>query len=131
MDIRSDLNVSYSDPGENPYGPQEWYTVTYELALGLEHRIHEVPDASFELFENYPDPFQEATQIGYTLSKPCRVSLKVYNPLGQELKELVSKSQAAGTYSVSWEASGFPSGVYYYSLEGEHAVQVKNMLLIK
>lgn len=92
---------------------------------------------NFELFNNYPNPFNPSTNIRFSLSESSVVSLTIYNTLGQEvLKSIESKQMNPGTYSVRFDASGFSSGVYYYRLKilsvtGKEFSSIKSMTLIK
>ncbi|MBI4546389.1 MAG: T9SS type A sorting domain-containing protein [Ignavibacteriae bacterium] len=87
------------------------------------------------LFQNYPNPFNPVTVIRYSLMVNSRVSLKVYNVLGQEVATLVNEKLAAGSYSVEWDASGQSSGVYFYRLtvanNTETHSEVRRMLLLR
>jgi hypothetical protein len=85
----------------------------------------------FSLSQNYPNPFNPSTTIEYQLPKDTRVSLKVYNVLGQEVATLASGDQKAGYYSVRWNAGGFASGVYFCRLHTNEYVLTKKMLLLK
>ncbi len=86
---------------------------------------------NFHLHQNYPNPFNPTTTIGYELSANCFVSLKVYDMLGREVKTLVNEVEKAGGYEVTFDASGLPSGVYFYRLTAGTFVSAKKMLLIK
>lgn len=89
------------------------------------------PPSSFLLHQNYPNPFNPNTVITYELPATAQVSLKVYDVLGREVATLVSDRQSAGRYEVKWDASGLPSGVYFYRLSAGTFVHVKKMLLMK
>jgi endo-1,4-beta-xylanase len=85
----------------------------------------------FALNQNYPNPFNPTTIINYQLPKISFVTLKVYDVLGREVKELVNGEQDAGTYTVNFNASGLSSGIYFYRIEAGSFSQVKKMLLLK
>jgi hypothetical protein len=99
-------------------------------------KIRVSPPDHFELFQNYPNPFNPTTAISYQLSEDSRVSLKVYNMLGQEVASLVDEERAAGYHQERWDATRSASGVYVYQLiatdeHGTRQIARKRMLLLK
>lgn len=94
---------------------------------------------SFELRQNFPNPFNPATTIEYTLLQSGDVSLIIYDMLGEEVTRLVSEKQQAGYHNVIWDASNLASGIYFYRLKniptsGGRAIgfsQTRKMLLLK
>ena len=86
---------------------------------------------TFDLHQNYPNPFNPSTTISYQLPKSDHVELSIYNLLGQKIAILVSEQQQAGKHQVSWDATGFPSGIYYYVLKAGEFRQVKKMVLLR
>lgn len=94
------------------------------------------PPERFELFQNYPNPFNPVTTISYQLTTNSKVSLKIYNLLGQEVKVLVDGQTEAGYHQETWDASAVASGTYVYRLvtkdqTGEDIVVQKRMAVIK
>jgi hypothetical protein len=87
--------------------------------------------ASFALSQNYPNPFNPSTVISYQLPIGSQISLKVYDVLGREVATLVNERKAAGSYTATFDASKFSSGVYFYKLQAGNFVQTKKMLLVK
>jgi hypothetical protein len=89
----------------------------------------------FELSQNYPNPFNPSTTIRYSIEKAARVSLRVYNLLGQEVASLVNGIQEAGNYEVMFNSIqgqfGLSSGVYLYRLEAGNFVSMKKLVLEK
>jgi uncharacterized delta-60 repeat protein len=83
------------------------------------------------LYPNFPNPFNANTEIVYELPKVGRVSLSVFNLLGEEVVSLVDGVQAAGRHTVAFDGSGLASGVYLYRLQAEGFVQAKKMVLMK
>jgi photosystem II stability/assembly factor-like uncharacterized protein len=90
-----------------------------------EQQIDEMPK-EFLLSQNYPNPFNPSTRIQYQVSPAnnsqggagsiSHVSLVVYDILGNEIETLVNEEKSPGTYEVTWNAAGLPSGVYFYQL---------------
>ncbi len=85
----------------------------------------------FSLSQNYPNPFNPSTVISYQLPVDEHVTLKVFNLLGQEIATLVDEVQEAGELSVEWDASGFPSGMYYYMMKAGTYEETKKLILMK
>lgn len=89
------------------------------------------------LNQNFPNPFNPSTNISYSLKSGSFVKLIVYDLIGREVKTLVNKTQNDGAYSVVFDASNLPSGVYIYKLEivlqgsSERFTEVKRMVLLK
>ncbi len=97
---------------------------------GIRREPTKVPGA-FALEQNYPNPFNPSTTIRYSVPKAGVVSLKIYNVLGQEVATLVNHQLLAGSYSVTFDAGRFASGVYFYRLSSGDFSSVKKMLLLK
>jgi hypothetical protein len=85
----------------------------------------------YALQQNYPNPFNPSTTIRFDLPHASRVSLKVYNVLGQEVMTLVDEERPAGTYEVKFNASNLSSGMYVYRLHAGEYVAVKKLVLLK
>ena len=89
----------------------------------------------YSLSQNYPNPFNPKTRIDYTLPEQQNVSLRVYNMLGELVKELVNEVKPAGTYTATFDGSsaagGLPSGIYVYRIQTEGFSENKKMTLLK
>ncbi len=106
------------------------YRITDTLTVGIkEHQVKYL--ISFNLTQNYPNPFNPTTNITYQLPHNARVKLVVYNSLGQVVNTLVDQNKSAGRYSITFNASNLPSGVYFYRIQAGDYVSVKKMLLMK
>ena len=91
---------------------------------------------SFVLTQNYPNPFNPATTINFSLAADSKVSLKIFDVIGQEVAQLVNGQLAAGQHNVNFDASSLNSGVYFYKIEangvdGTSYSSVKKMILTK
>ena len=91
----------------------------------------EVVPREINLLQNYPNPFNPVTDIKFTLPEAARVTLRVYNIIGQEVVSLVNGVEEAGFHSVKFEGSNLPSGTYIYRLQAGSFVQTKKMVLLK
>lgn len=85
----------------------------------------------FALYQNYPNPFNPRTTIGYQLPSESYMTLKVFSVLGNEVITLVNGKQQPGRWSVSFDAGGLPSGVYYYRLQAGSYNETKKLILVK
>jgi hypothetical protein len=90
----------------------------------------EIPNG-FNLSQNYPNPFNPSTTIEFAIPDKSDVSLRIFNIHGQEVKTLAGGNYPAGTYRVNWDATGFASGVYFYSIQAGSFSQTKKLLLVK
>lgn len=96
----------------------------------------EIPN-EFSLSQNYPNPFNPVTKIKFsipqneTTHRVVSTSLIVYDALGREIAILVDQQLQPGTYEADWDASAYPSGVYYYKLESGSFTETKKMVLVK
>lgn len=91
---------------------------------------NKIPD-NYELTQNYPNPFNPSTKISYSIPKESFVEIKVYNMLGNEVALLVNEEQKAGTYSITFNASNLPSGVYFYRLQADNFTITKKLTVLK
>ncbi|MCP4632465.1 MAG: T9SS type A sorting domain-containing protein, partial [candidate division Zixibacteria bacterium] len=89
-----------------------------------------LPD-EFRMITNYPNPFNESTTISFKLQTTSEVSIGIYNLLGQKIETLLEGQQQAGKHSVSWDASKFSSGIYFYKLSVDEKSFTKRMMLLK
>ena len=99
--------------------------------------------ADFRLYQNFPNPFNPSTEIRFDLPVESRVTLKIYNLLGEEVHVLSNEEWPSGSHVLTWDGtaiSGRPvsSGVYFYSIkvspknrDGEALVQVRRMMFLK
>jgi len=95
------------------------------------------PQKKIEVLEqNFPNPFNARTVIGYTLAAPAHVVIKVYNTTGQEIRRLIDEDQTAGPHLVPWDGTDednkkVNSGLYIYQVGGGDQSETRKMLLIK
>ena len=90
----------------------------------------------YSLEQNYPNPFNPSTKINFNLAADSKVTLKVFNLLGEEVRTLFNGNLSAGNHKVDFNAADLNTGVYIYKLEaagidGSVYTNVKKMTLIK
>ena len=78
-----------------------------------------------------PNSFNPSTKISCQLPVSKNITLKVYDVLGNEVATLIDKYKSASSYEVKWNASGLPSGIYFYQLQADDFIETKKMILIK
>jgi hypothetical protein len=137
----------------NEIGPELGEAYVYSLALSLDGHIYagtsssgvfrskesvtSVQDpppgfpASHALHQNFPNPFNPTTTIRFSIPTAGDVSLKIFNLLGERVATLVSGNKDAGTHTVQWDATGQPSGVYFYRLQAGDFSETRRLVLIK
>ncbi|HEX9655354.1 MAG TPA: T9SS type A sorting domain-containing protein [Bacteroidota bacterium] len=111
-------------------GEQDVYYGHISLPVDVAEHSRNVP-AEFSLLQNFPNPFNPSTTIQFALPRTGTTLLRVYNTLGMEVTTLVSGNLNAGTHTVNWDASGIPSGVYFYRLEAGEFSQTKKLILLR
>jgi hypothetical protein len=128
--------------GESPILPNYTTSITtiqYSEFIGINPVSSEIP-ISFNLHQNFPNPFNPATIIKYDLPQDVNVTIKIYDLLGMEIETLVNNELGkAGRYEINWDAAKYASGVYIYRIEagdpssssGGAFVQSRKMVLIK
>ena len=98
--------------------------------VGIINISSEIPN-EFSLGQNYPNPFNPATKIKFALHNKSFANLVIYDGLGREVETIVNEQLNAGIYEADWNASNFPSGVYFYKLTTGDFSKTNKMLLIK
>ncbi len=98
--------------------------------IGITPISNEIPN-KLSLSQNYPNPFNPVTNIEFAVPRSSFVKLSVMNILGQQVELLVNQQLSPGNYVTDWDASAFPSGIYFYKLQAEGYVNTKRMILIK
>jgi hypothetical protein len=86
---------------------------------------------NFALYQNFPNPFNPSTVISFSILQSEHVRLLVYDLSGREVSVPLDKYLNAGEYSISWNASGLSSGIYFYKLEAGNYSDTKKMIFIK
>lgn len=90
-----------------------------------ENRIY---PSEFNLLQNYPNPFNPATRIKFTVPSESKISIRIYNTLGEEIKELLNETRISGEYEISWNGKDYfgktvPSGIYFITMEANSLTQ--------
>ena len=111
-----------------PLGDLNWFP---EITALENVNPDQVPTA-FNLSQNYPNPFNPTTTISFTLTRTSKVTLEVFNLLGQKVATVVDDNIKAGAHSYTFDASHLASGIYFYSINIENEFfQSRKMVLLK
>ncbi|GBD86987.1 hypothetical protein BMS3Abin03_00912 [bacterium BMS3Abin03] len=111
------------------YAGSTFYAFTWTDLTSVQETNEQIH--SFSLSQNYPNPFNPTTTIAYKIPNENFVTLKIYNSLGEEIITLVNEVKQAGSYTVEFNGSSLPSGVYFYRLIAGNFVASKKMILIR
>ncbi len=118
----------------------DFITLKYSNLTPIQPVSTELP-SQYSLSQNYPNPFNPSTKINFAIpllrgvtgeaGRGVFTSIKVYDILGNEITTLVNQHLTPGTYSVNWDASNFPSGIYFYRLSFGEFTETNKMILLK
>jgi hypothetical protein len=111
---------------DNVFGTMGNHTFTTDVK-----NITNTMPTSYALEQNFPNPFNPATRINFSIPNEGIVTLNVYNSLGQQVATLVNESKPAGTYQVDFDGADLTSGVYFYKISSGNFTQTKKMILMK
>jgi alpha-amylase len=133
-----DAGMLFVDAGGNIYSTPgislEAYTsaiLKVEIPTGIYQNKEGTILQSFNLSQNFPNPFNPSTTINYSIPKEGFVKLTIYNTIGSKVASVVNEYKSAGSYSVQFNASNLPSGIYLYRLESGNYSAAKKFILLK
>lgn len=124
-----------ADPGfYNLANSSRWAMLNFKSGIssvGGDGQTDELVN-NYQLLQNYPNPFNPSTTIKFRVPQTSKVSLKIYNILGQLVTTLINNQIVNyGEHTVNWDASNLASGIYFYELRADNTVQTKKMMLLK
>jgi len=105
--------------------------VNPETGIQSDHSESSTVPEDFKLDQNFPNPFNPTTTIGFSLPVAAQVSSKIYNIAGQLVATLVNQKLSRGTHKVQWNDTNIPSGICFYTLKSGEYTETKNMILLK
>lgn len=139
MYIAGDNIGSYSVRAENEDGSiYDEAIIEISNVLDVDLTDKSIPK-NYELYQNYPNPFNPITKIQYSIPlkaknqkpKVNNITLKIYDVLGKEVAIILDQKQMPGIYEVEFDASEFPSGIYFYRIKVGDYIATKKMILLK
>ena len=114
-----------------PVTQSDWRTFAFPLSQVLPPDVNNNIPKSYELFQNFPNPFNPKTTIRYQIPSTAFVKLKIYDLLGREIQTLVNEQKQRGVYDVLFDGSNLSSGIYFCVLKVNDFIGVKKIALIK
>lgn len=105
--------------------------IQWPNATGIVNELNGLKPSKFELAQNFPNPFNPATKIQFSLPNSGFVTLKIYNILGSEVGTLVHENLSSGVYELNFDASRLNSGVYIYTIQAGNLIESKKMIVLK
>jgi hypothetical protein len=131
------VEMSAPNTFTNPFTfPQDsWTNATVKVnevpPLGLDVKHSNEIAKDYRLSQNYPNPFNPTTTIKFSIPENNKVTIKVFNVLGQVVATLVNSEYKSGTYEVAFDASKLSSGIYFYRINAGEYQATKKMMLLK
>ena len=135
-DSKGSIDLTSSGPvGPYPIIGEPRYMLLIHYGVLNEDENEHLP-SSFELHQNFPNPFNPITKINYTLPKHAKVNVSIYNVLGQRVITLLDKKQEYGYHTLTWNGTNsfgkqMATGVYFAKMSAGKFTQTKKMLLLK
>ena len=123
FDRQPSANGVTFDPGNDIVLKQGGATIGIPGAI-------EIP-FKYALYQNYPNPFNPVTKVNFDIPRKNIVTIKIYDVLGRLVNVLLNETKSAGSYSVTFDGTNLPSGVYYYEIKAGNYTATKKMALIK
>jgi hypothetical protein len=120
-------NLRWEDDEVSHADPQLY--LRHQIPTGIP--ANEIIAPNSFLLKNSPNPFNPSTTISYSMAEQGQISISIYNLLGQRVATLLDGFQQAGEHSLIWDASAFPSGVYFARLEGGKTTETIKMVFLK
>jgi len=119
----------YADELTNGWGWSVDNLVIQEQFVGVNDQ--QILPSKYELSQNYPNPFNPSTVISFALPSDSKVTLQIFNTLGEVITTLVDETKSAGVHNINWNASNLASGVYLYRIHAESISGAKEFSTVK
>jgi hypothetical protein len=101
-----------------------------DLAFTYRDNIYQIGQ-DYQLFHNYPNPFNATTRISFYLPEPVQVTLDVYNILGQKIETVVNQPMTKGAHEINFTLDSNASGLYFYRIKAGDFTAVKKMIYLR
>src|SRR5690606_11803704 len=107
------------------------FTDTKSVCVGLYKENNGEVNYSYQLNQNFPNPFNPVTEISFSLKDDSFVTLKIFDILGREVAVLVNENLAKGNHHLQFDGSNLESGIYFYEIKAKEFRDVKKFILLK
>jgi hypothetical protein len=106
-------------------------TSRFRLVVSTNNELTGYLPTTPQLAQNYPNPFNPTTNISFSLPAKSRVTILVFNILGQQVATVTDQEYPAGSHLVVWNASNVASGVYFCRMTAAEKTQTKKMVVLR
>jgi len=131
MDNEMGFGFNHNFDLEESSNPMELSEVWGTQVVTSVQQVGNTLPSSYQLSQNYPNPFNPTTVINYSIPEAGKVTLRVFNMLGQQVVTIVNSQQTAGNYKATFDAGRLASGIYFYTLSAKNFNMTKKMILMK
>ncbi len=118
-------------PCDSAYSIQPRDLADLDFTVSVKEINNDVVVKDYSLSQNFPNPFNPTTEINFSLPNETKVTIDIYNVLGQKVLTLLDRKIKQGSHSITFDAKNLASGAYFYRLTTDDFVQTKKMLLLK
>ena len=131
----SELNIQLWEPGNNYYDSLVTVGALQQItALSVNKKMLE--PVFFDLYQNFPNPFNSSTNIKYELFKSGRVKIVIINSKGEEVRSIINRYHHVGEYLVQWDGMdnqgiNMASGIYFYKIISDRRIKTQKMIYLK
>jgi len=122
--------VRLSDVGNAAVNDVSDNTFTIEDPVSADDLKSGIPE-EYALYQNYPNPFNPSTKIEFAIPNQSQVTIDIFNQLGEQVVTILNSNLSAGYYKIEFNASNYPSGLYFYRILSDNFVETKKMVLMK
>lgn len=124
-------NVYVMGLSQSAFQMYDYIVIKYNQTVGLKYFGSELPFI-YKLRQNYPNPFNPNTKIRFSVAKKSFIKLRIFDVLGRTIEELIQKELIPSEYEISFDGSGYTSGVYFYQLTADGGIiDTKKMIVLK
>jgi hypothetical protein len=126
-----DGGAAVRDEGAATENPVLYLTYSADALVPVGVDEEEILPVHYATINNYPNPFNSSTNISYSVESKSHITIEIFNLLGEKISTLLDNNVDAGEYNVNWDASEYPSGIYFARLNTDYSTVTARMVLMK